>query len=47
MDPAHLDSRAVTEQVADALGQVRALAKRAPGGADGIEEAERWARTVR
>lgn len=47
MDHERLESRAAKEHVADALEALRELSDRAPGGAQGIEEAERWARSVR
>lgn len=47
MDVARLRERASKENVADALEAVRDVVERVPEGSEGIQEAERWARTVK
>jgi hypothetical protein len=47
MDPDHLESRAAGESLLDAVESLREMAETVPAGEDGIEEAERWARTIR
>lgn len=47
MDSSHLESRAAGESVRDVLESLREMAESIPSGAEGIEEAERWAQTIR